>query len=99
MPPNCGDLQTFPSQTEWLTPNIPAQGQQGTAARRIPPINGDCFLPTAVTLHQMNVTTRIVYCRRTAAELTGNVFSIKTISMTVNGNEYKDMKVLTNLKK
>lgn len=97
MPPNWGDLQTFPSHTKQLTPNIPAQGQQGTVAGRIPPIHGDHFLPTAVTLRQMNITTRILYCRRTAAEVTGNAFSIKTISMTVHGNEYKDMKALTTL--
>lgn len=41
----------------------------------------------------------ILYHRRTAAKVTANVFSIKTILMTVIGNESKDMKALTKKKK
>lgn len=40
----------------------------------------------------------ILHYKRTAAEVTANVLSIKTILMTVIGNEYKDLKALTKKK-
>lgn len=48
---------------------------------------------------QTQTITMILYCRRTAAKVTVIVFSIKTILMTVIGNEYKNMKALTKKKK
>lgn len=58
-----------------------------------------CFASQRPCAERTQTITMILYCRRTAAEVTANVLSIKTILMTVIGNEYKDLKALTKTKK